>query len=126
MNIVITEVESPYVSFTSDHGKGIGYTSNQQFELDSIHTVEFDFLSELNANENTRIGTTKELGFYCEGDRILIVALVEDVDEDDDVCLRIAPDCMIMAYRNDDVIQAGDRVEIRMSKAEFKITSIGT
>ena len=79
----------------------------------------------LNANENTKIGTTKKAGFYCEDDASLIVASVENVDEDDEVCLRIAPDCMIITYRNDDVIKTGDMVEVSMSRDQFIITSIG-
>jgi len=114
------------VSFTSNYGKGqgIGHIA-QQFEDGRQYSVEFDFSPYLNANENTKIGTTREAGFYCEGDDTLIVALVENVDEDDEVCLRIAPDCIIIAYRNDELIQEGDRVEIRMSKDEFIITWIG-
>ncbi|SHN07733.1 hypothetical protein [Chitinophaga sp. CF418] len=126
LNLIITKVENSYLSFTSNHGEGQGIRHiSQQFEEGRCYGVEFDFLPYLNANENTKIGTTKEAGFYCEGDGNLIVALVEHIDEDDEVCLRIAPDCMIMAYRNDDVIQTGDRVEIRMSKDEFIVTLIG-
>lgn len=126
MNIVITKVEYPYVSFTSNHGEGIAYTSGQQFEPGRTHSVEFDILSDLNTNENVKIGTIKQAGFYCEDNHTLIVALVESVDEDDSVCLRIAIDCIIEAYRNDDTIKAGDRVEIRLPKDEFKMTSIGS
>ena len=126
MNVLITRVENRYVSFTGNHGKGkgIGHIS-QQFEEGSFYGVEFDFLPYLNSNENTKIGTIKDAGFYCEDESTLIVALVENVDEDDEVCLRIAPDCMIMAYRNDNVIQEGNRVEVRVSKDEFIITWIG-
>jgi len=126
LNIVVTKVDNPYVSFNSNHGKGIciGCVS-QQFDAGRVYSVEFNFSPFLNTNENTTIGTTKEPGFYCEENNTLIVAMVEHVDEDDDVCLRIAPDCMIMAYRNDEVIRTGDRVEIRMSKDEFIITWIG-
>ena len=125
MNVVITKVEYPYISFTCNHGDGIAYTSAQQFELGRTHSVEFDILSDLNTNENTKIGTIREAGFYSEDDSTLIVALVESVDEDDSLCLRIATDCIIEAYRNDDSIDTGDMLEIRMPKDKCKMTSIG-
>jgi len=126
MNITVTKVESPYVSFTSNHGDGKGNGRiSQYFQEDRSYGVEFDFLPYLNANENTKIGTTKEKGFYIEDDFTLVVAFVENIDEDEQVCLRIAPDCMIMAYRNDDTIREGDEVEVRLSKDELIITSIG-
>ena len=125
MNVVITKVEYPYVSFTSNHGEGIAYASDQQFELGWTHSVEFDILSDLNTNENTKIGTIKKAGFYYEDNSTIIVALVESVDEDDSLCLRIATDCIIEAYRNDNSIDKGDRLEIRIPKDKFKMTSIG-
>jgi len=125
MIIVITKVENPYLSFNSKHGVGAGYISDQQFELGKEYGVEFNFLPFLDTRANTRIGTIREAGFYHEDDFTLIVASVEHIDEDDDVCLRIAPDCMIMAYKNDDAIQVGDNVEVKLFKDELIITSIG-
>ncbi|MBV8255089.1 MAG: hypothetical protein JO154_20980 [Chitinophaga sp.] len=126
MNVVITKVEYPYVSFISNHGEGIAYTTGQKFELGVTHGVEFDLLSELNIDENTKVVTNQKAGFYCEDDRTLIVALVESIEEDGAMWLRIAIDCIIEAYGVDDTIKTGDRLEIRMPKDKFKMTSIGT
>lgn len=126
MNVVITKVEYPYVSFISSYGEGIAYTSSQQFEPGGIHSVEFDILADLGSKENTKIGTNRKAGFYFDGSGTLIVALVESIDEDDSMCLRIATDCIIEAYRNDDSIKPGDRLEIRLLKGQFKMTSIGS
>jgi hypothetical protein len=125
MNVVITNVEYPYVSFISNHGEGIAYTSSLQLESGSTHSVEFDILSDLNTNENTKIGTNKKAGFYSEDNSTLIVALVESIDEYDCLCLRIATDCIIEANKNDNTISTGDRLEIRLPKDKFKMTSIG-
>ncbi|SFW81806.1 hypothetical protein [Chitinophaga sancti] len=126
MNLVITKIEYPYVSFTSNNGEGLAYTSDQQLDIDRTYSVEFDILSNLNTNDNTKIGTNKPAGFYDEDGNTLIVALVESIDEyGDSLCLRIAIDCIIEAYRSGDSIDVGDRLEIRMPKDKFKVTIIG-
>lgn len=126
MNVVITKVEYPYVSFTSNHGQGIAYASGQQFELGGTYSIEFDILLDLNTNENTKIGTIKKPGFCCQDSSTLIVALVESVNEDDSLCLRIATDCIIEVYRDDNSIDTGDRLEISIPKDKLRITYIGS
>jgi hypothetical protein len=125
MNVVITNVDYPYVSFTSDHGEGIAYTLSQKLEPGRTHSVEFDILFDLDVSENTEIGTFKKAGFHLEDAHTLIVALVESVDESESVCLRISTDCIIEAYKNDNSIRTGDMLEIRVPKDKFKMTSIG-
>ncbi|WP_212002838.1 hypothetical protein [Chitinophaga sp. HK235] len=104
----------------------VAYATGQKFEQGVTHGVEFDLLLELDTSENTKVGTNLKAGFYCEDDRTVIVALVESIEEDDAMWLRIVTDCIIEAYGVDDTIKTGDRLEIRMPKDKFKMTCIGT
>ncbi len=126
MNVVITKVDYPYVSFSSDYGDGIVFTTGRKFELGTTHGVEFDLLSDLNAGENTTVGTNRKEGFYIEDDCMIIVAVVENIFEDDAMWLRIAMDCHIETYQVGNTIKIGDKLEVRMPSDKFMMTSIGT
>ncbi|MBC9914085.1 hypothetical protein [Chitinophaga varians] len=123
MKIIVTEAGEKYIVFTSHRGQGTGFICEQLFEPGNTYWVEFDFMEELNTRKNTAIGSNKGPGFYRDGDFTIVVGSVESISEDDEICLRVDASCIILVYKNDDLIKEGDLLEIRVRKDQFGIMS---
>lgn len=127
MNILVTDDIDKYIVFTSEYGNGIAYTRQDAFTAGERHGVEFDIEVGLSVtiDSNTSIGSLHKPGFYQDGDYTLVVAYVENIDDDNEICLRIGESCIILAYAEGIGIQVGNLVEIRLHKDQLLITSIG-
>lgn len=125
MRIRVLKVEGAEVKFSTSIGAAIATCEEKNLKEGSDFDVEFDILPDLVLGINAKKSAEQHLYFKTDGIHIFINALVESTYEDDEVCLRLADECIIMAYKKDNSINDGDTLMITLALAEFLVTRVG-
>ncbi len=125
MKIEVIEIIDEYVLFTCAVGSGIGKCVEKNLIKGHICDVEIDLNAVLRLGKNAWRSSGDSLYIKNDGDTNLINGLVESIDNDDIICLRLASDCIIILEYEDCEISAGDGLLINIEKAEVEITLTG-
>ena len=125
MKIRVKEVENQYVEFFCTVGAGIAKCSQQNLVNWMICDVEIDINVTLKLGTNAEKNLDDNLYIKNKGNVNWINGLVESIDEDDTICLRLANDCIIMVEYEDCEICEGDILLIKIPKEDLEITLIG-
>ena len=125
MKIRVKEVENQYVEFFCTVGAGIAKCSQQNLVNGMICDVEIDINVTLKLGTNAEKNLDNNLYIQNEENINLINGLVENIDDDDIICLRLANDCIIMIEYEECEIFEGDILLIKIRKEDLEVTLIG-
>lgn len=125
MTVNILDVQGDEVKFSCSFGEGVGICEERNLIVGMTYGIEIDILEDLKIGLNTEISNDKTCFLLYDGSLNLINVIVESLDEDDSICLRLAQDCIIVCYYVGGGILVGDTLLIKLKAQEFRITSIG-
>jgi len=125
MKIKVVEVENQYVYFSCSVGSGIAKCFKENFIKGMVCGIELDINVALKIGYNTEKNVDRSLYLKNDGHKNWINGLVESIDNDDTICLRLAEDCIVMADYEECEVRQGDILLIAISKDDFQVTLIG-
>jgi hypothetical protein len=125
MKIKAVEVENQYVEFCCSFGSGVAKCSEENLSSGMIYDVEMDINITLKIGYNTDKNIESNLYLRNDGKTNWLNGLVESIDDDDTICLRLANDCIVMAEYEECEVHQGDVLLITISKEDLEITLIG-
>jgi len=125
MKIKITNIRNEhYVEFSSAVGSGIGVCKNTHVMMKGVYDYdsEFDINIPINLKRNALLVSDRRCFIRLLEDKNEIQGLVDQIDEDGMIYLRLAIDCLIMVESENDEIKKGDYLLLTVNIDDFKIT----
>lgn len=125
MKAKLLQIEDGYVEFTTHIGVGMAKCRDTMIEKEKFYDIEFDFNKELNLGDDFEKISDTNGRIEFKGDYVFLTGTVEDVDEDDEVCLRLAKDCIMIFYQNPSNLALGDTIRVRLKKDTLVVSIVG-
>ena len=129
MNItVIANREDGVLHFKGSIGEGLASWSSQSAAvLGEVYSVELDVVPAVKIGVTATEQSSGVPSVRISGSRTAIVALVESVDDHDNMLfLRLAPDCLFMAECEGPVPAVGHLVAMELDFHDLQITVVGS
>lgn len=121
MIIKIDEIKDELVFFSCEVGSGIGLWGVKDKPLIKEYYVEFTVTIPVIPEQNATIVSDSQMFIRQSGDMNEIQGLVEQLDDDGLIYLRLAKGCLIMLENENDVIKVGDYLLVRVAPIDMEI-----
>lgn len=116
-------IKQPILEFSTSIGSGIGCWHNNNLPNEGEWvSVELDINEILKIGFNANLSTDKVCFIRHSEDENEIQGIVDGIDEDGLIYLRLTPDCLIMVESSEDQIKEGDYILLRINAKNFVIT----
>jgi hypothetical protein len=125
MKIQIAAIADGYIAFNSPLGNGVGRCQETGIEVGGSYGVEFDFDVVLSLAEHFISKGHPDPSISWNGQHNIICGRVESIDQDEDVCLRLSPDCIIVFSQQVGMLEVGDIVTSRIPRELFRVSVVG-
>ena len=120
---IVKIIKLNIVEFSTKYGSGIGLCENVEgLEETKVYSAEIDIHSRINLNHNAAIVSDRRYFIKHHQDENEIQGLVEQIDEDGLIYLRVGDDCIIMIENDSNQISKGEYLLIKVKLTDLEIT----
>jgi hypothetical protein len=123
MKAKIIDVRPPYIQLETSIGLLTGVCQTDRNIGDSVQ-IEIDFIDDLIYPANTTRSTVTKHAIASTGDVVTFTGQCEEIDDDGTITLRLASDCIVVAYidQADWPFRQGDFIKVTLPKHSIEIS----
>jgi len=121
------DMSKNFVKFRSKIGEGAAMWTDMDIVplIGKSYSVEFSILPVIHLGGNAELSEVMRMSVQVDGLTCSLIGVIEQVDDDGMLFVRLATDCLIMAESAQGVFQVGQTIAIHIHCSELQISPIG-
>lgn len=121
---IVKIISANIVEFSTNVGIGIGTWNNNEIKEGAQYTVELDIEQKLEIGNNVKIVSEKGCFIRYSEHENEIQGVIDGVDEDGMIYLRLSIDCLIMIESPKEHFKEGDYLLLTVNVNNLRITEV--
>lgn len=121
------EVFRNVIKFRSGIGEGAAVWTDPDIEplIGNTYSVEFSILQVICLGVNSELLKVSSMSIQLQGLKCSLIGVIEQVDDDGMLFVRLATDCLFMAESANGGFQVGNTIAIHLHCSELEVFPIG-